>query len=239
MSASKFLFHLQDVGVDYGKTRALEGVSLGIGKGERVCLIGPSGGGKTTLLSLLNARVRATSGVVSVMDEDLAKLGVKDLRKLRSALSWVPQDLGLVGNLRVIQNVISGSGGQGNSLGYLRRVYFPKMKEAEEVHALLQRVGIGEKLYERAARLSGGQKQRVAIARALFQKPEAILADEPVSAVDPERARRLVDLLVRVSSEDERTLVMSLHDVGLAKEFFPRLIGLREGRWCLTGHRRR
>ena len=209
MSEIDSVFHLQDVGVDYGKTRALNGVSLGVEKGERVCLIGPSGGGKTTLLSLLNARVRATSGRVSVMGEDLAELGVKDLRAVRKSLSWVPQDLGLVGNLRVIQNVISGSGGRGGAAGYLRRVFFPKMKEAEEVHELLKRVGIGEKLYERAGRLSGGQKQRVAIARALFKNRRRSWRTEPVSAVDPERARKLVELLTKISSEDGRTLVMS------------------------------
>ena len=96
--------------------------------------------------------------------------------------------------------------------------------------AILQRVGIAEKLYERTDQLSGGQQQRVAIARALFQEPLALLADEPVSSVDPARARDTVSLLTKLSEEDGLTLCMSLHNIELACEFFPRVIGLRHGR---------
>ena len=115
-------------------------------------------------------------------------------------------------------------------MGSLRAFLLPSRATEERVYALLERVGIESKIYERTDRLSGGQQQRVAIARALFQDPQAILADEPVSSVDPARARDTVDLLTRISREDGITLCMSLHNLDLAREFFPRLVGLRRGR---------
>ena len=99
-----------------------------------------------------------------------------------------------------------------------------------EIHRILERVGIEEKLYARTDQLSGGQQQRVAIARALFQKPEVLLADEPVSSVDPARARDTVNLLCELSKEENFTLGVSLHNLELAREFFPRIIGMRAGK---------
>jgi phosphonate transport system ATP-binding protein len=108
-------------------------------------------------------------------------------------------------------------------------------QEKREIHELLKRVGIEEKIFVRVDHLSGGQQQRVALARALYQKPQAILADEPVSAVDPERARDLVALLTSLAKEEGITLIMSLHDVALARQFFDRVVGLREGRVVFDG----
>jgi phosphonate transport system ATP-binding protein len=99
----------------------------------------------------------------------------------------------------------------------------------------LRRVGIEEKIFHRVDHLSGGQQQRVAIARALYQRPQMILADEPVSAVDPERAKSLVELLIGLSREEGQTLVMSLHDIDLAKRYFDRVIGLRKGQVVMDG----
>jgi phosphonate transport system ATP-binding protein len=107
---------------------------------------------------------------------------------------------------------------------------FPARAAVRRVHRILERVGIPEKLYERTDTLSGGQRQRVAIARALYQEPEALLADEPVSSVDPARARDAVGLLAAISREEGLTLCVSLHNLALAREFFPRLVGLRHGR---------
>lgn len=108
-------------------------------------------------------------------------------------------------------------------------------REKEEVADLLKRVGIKEKIFHRVDHLSGGQQQRVAIARALYQRPEMILADEPVSSVDPERAKSLVELLIGLAREEGQTLVMSLHDINLAKRYFDRVIGLREGQVVMDG----
>jgi len=117
----------------------------------------------------------------------------------------------------------------------MRSLLLMGSREKEEVADLLRRVGIEEKIFHRVDHLSGGQQQRVAIARALFQRPQMILADEPVSAVDPERAKSLVELLIGLSREEGQTLVMSLHDIDLAKRYFDRVIGLRKGQVVMDG----
>ena len=222
-------FRLGNVGVRYGPVAALSSISLTIGRGERVGFVGPSGAGKTTLLRLLNGTVRATSGDVAVEDQVVSTLSGKELRQLRSRIGFVHQDLSLVPNLRVIQNVLSGKLGQRTLVGSLRSLLFPSRQETLTIHSILERVGIDEKLFERTDRLSGGQQQRVAIARALYQEPIALLADEPVASVDPARARDTVSLLTEISRERGLTLCMSLHNLELAREYFPRLVGLRHG----------
>ena len=221
---------LADVTIRYGELTALERVSLSIAPGERVGLVGPSGAGKTTLLRLFNGSVRPSSGRAVVLGRDLAALSAGDLRRLRARVGFVHQDLSLVPNVRVIRNVMSGKLGHRSLAGAVRMMLFPTRAEAVEVHRILARVGLEEKLYERTDRLSGGQRQRVAIARALYQEPAALLADEPVSSVDPARARDTVALLTSISRESGLTLCMSLHNLGLAREFFPRLVGMRRGR---------
>ena len=221
---------LENVTVRYRDLAALDVVSLSIAAGERVGLVGPSGAGKTTLLRLFNGSVRPTAGKAIVLGRDVAGLLTGDLRRLRSRVGFVHQDLSLVPNARVIRNVLSGKLGQRGLAASLRMMLFPTRAEAIDVHRILERVGVQEKLYERTDRLSGGQRQRVAIARALYQGPAALLADEPVASVDPARARDTVSLLASISSEGGLTLCMSLHNLELAREFFPRLVGMRRGR---------
>lgn len=228
--SQRLSFELQDVGVRYGAQAALSHVDLVIAPGERVALIGPSGAGKTTLLGLLNGTVRPSLGRVLAERRDLATLTPGELRTLRAHIGFVYQDHCLVPNLRVAQNVIAGGFGRRGFLGALRSMTWPLRADLERAAGILERVGIGDKLFQRTDRLSGGERQRTAIARALFQEPGALLADEPVSAVDPARARDTVALLCDLSAERGLTLVASLHDVRLAREFFPRLVGLRGGR---------
>ncbi|MDH3590955.1 MAG: ATP-binding cassette domain-containing protein, partial [Planctomycetota bacterium] len=220
-------FRLHDVSVSYNGHAAVAGADLIIVPGEAVGVVGPSGAGKTTLLRLLNRSVRPTRGRVAVDDTYLDELSAGGLRKIRSLIGFVHQDLRLVPNLRVVQNVVSGLVGRHGLWGAVRSVYFPPRADVARAHKILERVGIPEKLFERTDSLSGGQQQRVAIARALFQDPEALLADEPVSSVDPARARDTVALLTRISRESDITLCVSLHNLQLAREFFPRLIGMR------------
>ncbi len=223
-------FQLKHITCRFGNLAAVDDVSLEIQTGESVALIGPSGSGKTTLLRTLNTMRGPESGSVSVFGESIAGFGAKDFRKLRSRIAFIPQHLGLVPNLSVLQNVILGRGGKRGTIRSLRDIIAPSKIDVREIHEILDRVGIEEKLYSRTDRLSGGQQQRVAIARALFQKPEAILADEPVSAVDPARARDTVQLLSSLSEEEGFTLVVSLHNLELAHEYFPRLVGVRAGK---------
>jgi phosphonate transport system ATP-binding protein len=223
-------FGLHDVTVRFGRLEALRGVSLDVAPGEAVAFVGPSGAGKTSLLRLLNGTLRPTSGRVEVGGRDIGSLSGRALRALRSRIGFVHQDLSLVPNLRVSQNVLAGRMGRMGFLASLRAMVRPRRADVLRVHEILERVGIGEKLFERTDRLSGGQRQRVAVARALFQDPEALLADEPVASVDPARARDTVALLARISREERLTLCVSLHHLELAREFFPRLVGLKRGR---------
>ncbi len=222
-------FKLDNVSVRYPTTHAIRQVSLEVTAGEMVAFVGPSGAGKTTLLRCLNGMVRCTAGEVQVLGEALRHLNSRQLRNVRAGIGFVPQQLGLVPNLRVIQNVVAGRLGRKSLVGSLRSMLFPAQSEIVEVHKLLGQVGIEDKLYERTDRLSGGEQQRVAIARALFQQPQAMLADEPVSSVDPARARDTIRLLTEVATGQGLTLCVSLHNLELAREFFPRLIGLRGG----------
>lgn len=214
----------------YPARPALDAATLAVAPGEAVALVGPSGAGKTTLLRLLNASLRPSAGVVRVDGEDLATLPAARLREARARIGFVHQDLALVPNVRVSTNVLSGRLGRQSFLGALRSLALPPRRELERAASLLARVGIGEKLFERTDALSGGQRQRVAIARALYQEPSALLADEPVSSVDPARARDTVSLLAELSRERGLTLLVSLHDFELARLCFPRLVGLRGGR---------
>lgn len=221
---------LSAVDVDLGGRRILHGIDLRVGAGEAVAFVGPSGAGKTTLLRLLNGMVTPTGGRVVVEGGDLAGLSGRALRRQRARIGFVHQDLRLVPNLRVVQNVLCGRLGTLGALGTLRLFLRPAAADLREAHRLLERVGIGDAMYQRTDRLSGGQAQRVAVARALFQRPGLLAADEPVAAVDPARARDVIELLLRLCREDGLTLCVSLHDPGLVRACFPRVVGLRAGR---------
>ena len=223
-------FLLERASVLYEGGAALRRVDLAVGPGEVLALVGPSGAGKTTLLRLLNGSLPPGEGRVQVDGRDLATLTPRELRRVRSRIGFVPQDFGLVPNLRVSQNVLSGALGRRGLLGSLRSILLPSRAELERVHELLSSLGIDEKIFQRADALSGGQQQRAALARALFQEPSALLADEPLSSLDPARSRETLALLIDVARARGLTLVLSMHDIALARELVPRLVGLRHGR---------
>jgi phosphonate transport system ATP-binding protein len=220
------LDHVRKVFTD--GTVAVDEVTLGIQAGERVAVIGPSGAGKTTLFRLLNATLRPTSGRLWFDEADLESLSGRRLRHLRRRIATVYQQHNLVPQLRVINNVLAGRLGRWS----LPKALLSLMSPQERSLALgaLAQVGIPEKLYTRTAHLSGGQQQRVAIARALVQEPDVILADEPVSSVDPTLGRTIMELLVQLAETQNKTLVANLHAVSFALDFFPRVIGFRQGR---------
>ncbi|HAT60875.1 MAG TPA: ABC transporter ATP-binding protein [Opitutae bacterium] len=229
------MLELQSATLAYNSIVAVDSINLEIKQGEHICLIGPSGCGKTSLLGLMNGRLESSSGKVVLDGKELKSLSRRALKTARSKIAWIPQDLGLVPNLRVNQNIACGRASEKGFLGLMRSLLLMGSREKQEVSDLLKRVGIKEKIFHRVDHLSGGQQQRVAIARALYQRPEMILADEPVSSVDPERAKSLVELLIGLAREEGQTLVMSLHDIDLAKRYFDRVIGLREGQVVMDG----
>ena len=222
------VFELTNVSKQFGNLHALSGINLQIRAGERVALVGPSGAGKSTLIGLLNGTVRPSRGEVRVLGQDIARLSPKALRQLQRQIGTIYQQFHLVDNLRVIHNVNAGHLGRWSLLKALVSLIWPL--EVETAYRALEQVGIPEKLYERTGQLSGGQQQRVALARVLVQDPIAILADEPISNVDPERSREIMNLFRDLSQRTGKTLVVSLHAIEFALSHFERIIGLREGR---------
>ncbi len=211
-----------------GNITALDGVTLRIEAGEQVAIIGPSGAGKTTLFRLLNCTLLPTSGILRIQGQEVRQIRRRHLRQLRQHIGTVYQQQNLVPRLPVIHNVLAGRLGTWSTLRALWSLLRPFA--IPEAYAALQQVGIPEKLYARTDELSGGQQQRVAIARVLLQNPTIILADEPVSSVDPALAEMLIKLLQEICIAAQKTLLMNLHSVHLAVTYFPRLIGLREGK---------
>ncbi|MDP8938152.1 MAG: ATP-binding cassette domain-containing protein [Actinomycetota bacterium] len=221
-------FSLRDVTVRFGAVHALEGVDLDVAPGERVALVGPSGAGKSTLLGLLNGTLRPSSGRVEVLGRDLARLRPRELRAVQSRIGAVRQQFDLVGPLRVVHNVNAGRLGQWSLARAAWSLLSPR--DVGAIDTALRRVGIPDKLHERIDRLSGGEQQRVALARVLVQDPAAILADEPISSLDPARGREVMDLLRDLAVERGRTLVVSLHAFEYAVSHCDRVVGLRGGR---------
>ena len=214
---------------EFGRQQvALDGIDLKIQHGERVALIGPSGAGKTTLFRLLNCTLRPTSGKLWIDGEDIDLLHGQRLRQMRRRIGSVYQQHNLVPRLRVIHNVLAGQLGHWATLRSL--VSLCKPADVEIACNALSHVEIADKLFERTDELSGGQQQRVAIARVLVQNPEVMLADEPVSSVDPTLASTIVRLLIDIARNTRKTLVVSLHSVDLALAYFPRIVGIKLGK---------
>ncbi|RMU75237.1 Phosphonates import ATP-binding protein PhnC [Pseudomonas syringae pv. apii] len=209
-------------------TLALRGLDLSIDRGERVAIIGPSGAGKTTLLNLLASALPPSAGQLQVLGTDPWQLSSTRRQRLRSRIALIHQAPPLPARQRVVTAVSAGRLGQwGLGKSLLNLLHPLDISGAREV---LARLDLADKLFERCQQLSGGQLQRVGIARALYQQPELLLADEPVSAMDPRLADHTLALLGQHAIEHNVTLVASLHAVELALAHFPRIIGVRDGR---------
>ncbi|MEX5569263.1 ATP-binding cassette domain-containing protein [Pseudomonas syringae] len=209
-------------------TLALRGMDLSIARGERVAIIGPSGAGKTTLLNLLASALPPSAGQLQVLGTDPWQLSNTRRQRLRSRIALIHQAPPLPARQRVVTAVSAGRLGQwGLGKSLLNLLHPLDISGAREV---LARLDLADKLFERCQQLSGGQLQRVGIARALYQQPELLLADEPVSAMDPRLADHTLALLCQHAIEHNVTLVASLHAVELALAHFPRVIGVRDGR---------
>jgi phosphonate transport system ATP-binding protein len=216
---------LESVSKAYGDFEALSALSLTAEQGETIALLGPSGSGKTTLLSLIAGELPATGGVVWLGERDVRTL--KPGRELAQQVGMIHQQFDLVPHLSALLNVLAGRLGQWSLARTVVSLVWPLEREA--ALAALDRVGVRERAGLRAAKLSGGEQQRVAIARLLLQDPAIILADEPVSSLDPARAEEVLELLVGAARERGKTLVASVHSVDLARRYFDRLVGLRNG----------
>jgi phosphonate transport system ATP-binding protein len=218
--------------VDRRTVRALEDVSFSVEGGEHIAILGSSGAGKTTLFRLLNATLRPTSGSIRVDGRDMGAMSSGDLRRTRRRIGTIYQQHNLVPSLTSLHNTLCGGLGRWSLTHTLGSIFNPARADVEQAMHALELVGLAAKRHARADELSGGQQQRLAIARVLMQKPEVILADEPIASLDPTLAEEILSLLIRVGSDGKRTLVVALHKVELALEHFPRVVGLQAGSIC-------
>lgn len=217
--------------------RALNQVQLRVQPGEMVALLGASGSGKSTLLRSLCGLelLDAQGGSISLHGQELqsrARLSPQ-VRQLRRQTAIIFQQFNLVGRLSLLANVLTGL------LPHvpLWRSLLGRFTDDERMQALraLDAVGLAEQALQRASTLSGGQQQRAAIARALVQGANVLLADEPVASLDPESTRRVMDILHQLSHRQGLTVVVSLHNVALARQYCSRILALRGGSLVYDG----
>ena len=219
---------LRGASVELGGRRVLDSIELVVGPGETVALAGPSGAGKSTLLRLCVGSVTANDPeTVRILGVDRAAASERASLRLSRRVAMIHQQLDLVGPLKVVHNVNAGHLGEWGRLRAMRSLLRPV--QLEEARRALAAVGIADKLFDRTDRLSGGEQQRVALARVLVQNPDLILADEPVSSLDPARADGVMVLLTEMAAA-HRALLVSLHDFDLARRRCDRVVGLRDGR---------
>lgn len=212
-------------------TRGLHGVSIDVPKGQFCVLLGRSGAGKSTLLRMVNGLVDPTSGSVWV---DGVRMEPKTRRGIRQRVAMIHQHFNLAPRATVLQNILNGALREISTPAALIGL-FPRPLRRKACR-LLAEVGLGEDhLYRRASSLSGGQQQRVGIARAFILDPAVVLADEPVASLDPSISRDILSLLRREARETGSTVLCSLHQVDLAKEFGDRVVGLRHGEIVYDG----
>lgn len=228
------LLEVRSLRMVYGNGHeALKSVSLRAEAGEIVAIIGRSGAGKSTLLRCINGLQQPTSGVIMLDGAEITALSEAELRRSRRRIGFIWQEYNLVDRLPVLTNVLSGRLGYVNALASLSG-FFSRADREIAVHNL-ERVNLLEKAQQRADRLSGGEKQRVAIARAISQQPAIVLADEPVSSLDPELAVQVLSDLARVAREDRVLTLINIHQVDLARAFADRIIGIARGEVVYDG----
>ncbi|MFN9280934.1 MAG: phosphonate ABC transporter ATP-binding protein [Betaproteobacteria bacterium] len=224
---------LRHVSKAYASVRALNDVSFSVGPGEFVALLGPSGAGKSTVFRCLTKLAHVDEGDIEVHGQALQNLSGAALRHARRSIGLIFQQHNLIGRLSAMNNVLTGRLAGMPTWRVLGRRFSAADRQA--ALTCLDRVGLLDKAYLRADALSGGQQQRVAIARVLAQEGSVVLADEPVASLDPESARHVLATLRSVARDQGIAVLCSLHQVGLAREFADRLIGIKAGSIVFDG----
>ena len=212
-------------------TMAVRGISLAVPRGQFCVVLGPSGSGKSTLLRTLVGLTLPTAGEVRVAGRRVER---RSLRAVRRQVGMIHQGFQLTQRLDVLSNVLNGALVE---LGAARAwLQLHPRHLRERACRLLAEVGLGEEhLYRRASALSGGQQQRVGIARAFILEPQVILADEPVASLDPQTSREILALLRAAAHQHRATVLCSLHQVDLTREFADRVVGVNSGRVVFDG----
>lgn len=210
---------------------ALNDVSVCFPAGSLTAVIGPSGAGKSTLLRCMNGMERISSGRVFVGGIDMASAGRAQRRAAQRSIGTIWQDFCLVEQCSALDNVLNGALAEMNFFSVLFGLFGRKRRQ--RALELLKRVGLENRIFQAAALLSGGEKQRCAIARALMQGCQVLLADEPVSSLDPVHARSVLALLKQLSRKNGVTVIMNSHNVEQARLYADFIVGLRAGRVVL------
>ena len=219
----------------YGPLVVLDDLNLTVAAGEKVAIIGPSGSGKTTVLRMLMTLERINGGVIYVDGEPLTHMrrngklvpaDTKHLRRMRGKIGMVFQHFNLFPHMTALKNCMEAP---------VTVLKLPKSQAEERATELLNMVGLGDKLNHYPAQLSGGQQQRVAIARALAMRPKIMLFDEVTSALDPELVGEVLNVIRKLGSEFDLTMLMVTHQMGFAKEFADRVCFFYAGKICEEG----
>ena len=232
MSAQLVVEHLTKI-YERGDILALDDISFSVEKGEFLVVIGLSGSGKSTLLRCINRLVEPTEGKIYFDGVDVTAASGAELRRLRRKMGMIYQQFNLVKRSSVLTNVLAGRLGYVNPWRSLLHRFPPE--DIEMALKNLERVGIRDQAYKRADELSGGQQQRVGIARALMQEPELLMADEPVSALDPATSHSVMKYLEQMNREDGVTVIASLHFLSLARRYGTRILALKDGKIVFEG----
>ena len=221
-------------------TKVLDDISFDVHPGEMLALIGPSGSGKSTLMRHISGLVKADKGnknSIEVLGESIQCNGriARSICCTRAKVGCIFQQFNLVNRLSVLTNVLIGC--LGNIPAWRGCLSYFTSEEKRKALEALDRVGLLDHAYKRAANLSGGQQQRVAIARALMQEADIILADEPIASLDPKSARVVMEMLEEINRTDGKTVIVTLHQVDVARKYCPRVIALRDGKLFFDGSR--
>lgn len=214
----------------FGKGRpVLNGFSLKVPRGQSLAIIGANGTGKSTLLRCCLRLIEPDSGDVELLKHDVARAKLRELRRLRARIGFVFQRHNLVPRLSALSNVLHGALARGGGPSCWHQAVAPARLRGEAM-ACLDRVGLAHAAGQRADQLSGGQSQRVAIARMLMQRPELVMADEPVASLDPVAGEEVMALLCNLMRDQGLTLVFTTHHLDHALQYGDRIVGLRQGR---------
>ena len=214
-------------------TKGLDNVNLKINRGEFVAIIGLSGAGKSTLIRTINRMIDITDGNLIVNGKNVKELKGKQLREFRRKIGMIFQSFNLVTRTSVIKNVLTA---KVPDIPFISSIFGIFTKE-EKIQALeaLDKMGIVDKAFIRADQLSGGQQQRVALSRTLAQNPEIILADEPVAALDPITARKVMEDFKKINREMNISILINIHHVELALNYADRIVGIKDGKIVYDG----
>lgn len=219
---------LEDVTMVYDKEVILDKISFELDKGDFVAVLGKSGAGKSTLLRCINKLNNPVEGKIFINNSDILLEKGKKLELSRKKIAFIFQDYNVIDNLYTIENVLTPFLANKSFIKSIFNIY--TNEEYNLAIKYLTKVGLEKEIFKKTKYLSGGQKQRVAIAKSICQRPEVLLADEPISSLDQSNSDYIMKLFSSLNKKKNITILMNLHDVNIAKKYTDKIIGLKNGK---------